>query len=223
MANMGTVWDRTVEFLSDNVGSVTPIALLAIFVPTSISNSLQDLQADPMSALSLGLGLVSLLLGLAVLWGNVAITALVLDPALEGRASAAATRRFPAVVGLWLLLLALTLALTLPIMAILSLGGVDFATLTPETVPNVSAGAAGAAALYGLVLVLVAVAGRAQVTTRNFPAAFAGLVALVAPTMTGGASGDALAVLDVHVGRTRTTYAAEIEDIAAADQRRAAP
>jgi O-antigen/teichoic acid export membrane protein len=35
-------------------------------------------------------------------------------------------------------------------------------------------------ALYGLVLVLVAVAGRARVTTRNFPATFIGLVANVA-------------------------------------------
>ena len=31
-------------------------------------------------------------------------------------------------------------------------------------------------ALYGLVLMLVSVAGRARVTTRNFPAALAGLV-----------------------------------------------
>jgi O-antigen/teichoic acid export membrane protein len=45
-----------------------------------------------------------------------------------------------------------------------------------ESLPWVSLGWA----LYGLVLVLVAVAGRARVTTRNFPAAFVGLAVNVA-------------------------------------------
>jgi DNA-binding GntR family transcriptional regulator len=35
----------------------------------------------------------------------------------------------------------------------------------------------------------------------------------------GGQLAEALAVLDTHIGRTKTTYAAEIEDIAAADRK----
>ena len=59
-------------------------------------------------------------------------------------------------------------------------------------------------ALYGLVLVLVAVAGRARVTTRNFPAAFAGLVlnvallALLVPRF--GAAGAGMALCGAYVG-----------------------
>ena len=41
MVNMGNVWDRTTEFLSDNLGAVVPIALLTIFVPQSISGAIK--------------------------------------------------------------------------------------------------------------------------------------------------------------------------------------
>jgi O-antigen/teichoic acid export membrane protein len=63
-----------------------------------------------------------------------------------------------------------------------------------EALPWVSLGWA----LYGLVLVLVAVAGRARVTTRNFPAAFAGLavnvllLALLVPSLGPAGAGIAL-------------------------------
>jgi O-antigen/teichoic acid export membrane protein len=66
-------------------------------------------------------------------------------------------------------------------------------------------------ALYGLFLVLVVVAGRAQVTTRNFPAAFAGLavnvgllVALVGPL---GIAGAGLALCGAYLVMIAVMYA----------------
>jgi hypothetical protein len=41
MVKMSTVWDRTAEFLSDNIGAIVPVALLAFFVPASIGGSFQ--------------------------------------------------------------------------------------------------------------------------------------------------------------------------------------
>jgi O-antigen/teichoic acid export membrane protein len=58
-------------------------------------------------------------------------------------------------------------------------------------------------ALYGLVLILVAVAGRARVTTRNFPAAALGLVAngvlLVALVPQFGVAGAGLALVGAYL------------------------
>ena len=36
MVVIGSVWDRTVEFISDNLSAVVPIALMGIFAPLSI-------------------------------------------------------------------------------------------------------------------------------------------------------------------------------------------
>jgi O-antigen/teichoic acid export membrane protein len=65
--------------------------------------------------------------------------------------------------------------------------------------------------LYGLFLVLVVVAGRAQVTTRNFPAAFAGLVAnvvlLVALVPPLGIAGAGIALCGAYVVMIVVMYA----------------
>ena len=67
MVKMEYVWDRTVEFLGDNLTLLLPLVLLGLFLPTSIIGSLADLQergGDGMrlslSVLSLGVSLLSL-------------------------------------------------------------------------------------------------------------------------------------------------------------------
>jgi O-antigen/teichoic acid export membrane protein len=77
-------------------------------------------------------------------------------------------------------------------------------------------------ALYGLFLVLVVMAGRAQVSTRNFPAALAGLavnvvllVVLVEPLGIAGAGialcGAYLVMLAVMYGLTRRLFSVAFE------------
>ena len=120
MVSMGSVWDRTAEFLSDNLGALLPIALLAIFVPTTISANLSGLQptASPAAASWLGFGVF--LLALVSFWGQLAVTALAIDPALGREATKVATRRFPAalLVAIVMLVAALSYWLTLRVMTI---------------------------------------------------------------------------------------------------------
>ncbi len=69
MVNMGNVWDRTAEFLSDNLASVMPVALLAIFVPTSIMSNLQGLLPNAPVGGKLALLAAILVLALVTGWG----------------------------------------------------------------------------------------------------------------------------------------------------------
>ena len=76
--NMGTVWDRATEFLGDNIAVITPIALMAIFLPASITGNLKQVAAaNP--ALGVWIGVANLVLALISLWGQLSITALALD------------------------------------------------------------------------------------------------------------------------------------------------
>ncbi|HWU96609.1 MAG TPA: hypothetical protein VN029_13500, partial [Sphingomonas sp.] len=81
MAKMGTVWDRTAEFLSDNLGAVLPVALLAFFVPASIEGSFQAAKTGAGPGLILSLYLVQLAFGILSLWGSLTIVAMALDMA----------------------------------------------------------------------------------------------------------------------------------------------
>ncbi|MEN2788750.1 hypothetical protein ABC974_03860 [Sphingomonas oligophenolica] len=123
---MGTVWDRATEFLSDNLSAILPLALLAIFVPVSISQSLGPLTKMGGSA-AMGFQLVSFVLSIVSLWGQLAIMALALDAA-GGRASAtaAANRRLLPVIGISLVLLIGVFVLMLPFGIALALSGFDF-------------------------------------------------------------------------------------------------
>ena len=46
IATMSTVWDRTAEFLSDNLAALTPIVLLGIFVPLTLLGNLMPLMGS---------------------------------------------------------------------------------------------------------------------------------------------------------------------------------
>ncbi|MEO7690641.1 MAG: hypothetical protein ABIS51_15265, partial [Sphingomonas sp.] len=89
MVSMGTVWDRATEFLSDNLAAIFPLALFAIFIPATISQSIGPLAVLGAST-ALGIQVVSIILSVVSLWGKIAIMALALD-ATAGRASAVAT------------------------------------------------------------------------------------------------------------------------------------
>lgn len=126
MVSMGTVWDRATEFLSDNLSAIFPLALFAIFVPLSISQSLEPLTKSGGPA-AMGFNLASIGLSVVSLWGQVAIMALALD-ALGGRAGATATanRRLLPVIGVSLVLFIGFFVLLLPFGIALGLSGFDF-------------------------------------------------------------------------------------------------
>lgn len=156
MASMGTVWDRTAEFLSDNLGTVLPIALGAMFVPAAVSGSLSGLGQGATPGLATGLGLASLLLAIVTFWGQLAVTALALDPAIGRGAVNVATRRLPAALLVTIVLFVALFLLAIPAGVILALSGADLNAGATGGMPQVPPAAALWLLLYFLVLLPIA-------------------------------------------------------------------
>lgn len=154
MVTMSAAWDRTTEFLSDNLGTVVTIAALTIYPATVLQSVLQPLDATATGAGKAGLGLVQIAGSLLTLWGQLAIIALALDPArARGTAFKVAGQRLLPMIGVGLVVLLAFLALCLPVVLILAAGGADFTAMSQGVSPNLAPGAAASAALYTLVLV----------------------------------------------------------------------
>lgn len=157
MVSMGTVWDRTTEFLSDNLSAITPIAFFAIFIPAALSASLEPLTAV-FGTTAMAIQILSLGLSIVSLWGQLAITALVLDPA-GGRsaATAMAGKRLVPVIGLLLVLLIGVIVLMLPVPVALAASGFDFqaAMNSGAAAPELPSGIGGFVLLYSLVFLVV--------------------------------------------------------------------
>lgn len=156
MVSMGSVWDRTAEFLSDNLGTLLPIALLAIFVPSTISANLSGLQQNATTGTATLLGLGMFALAMVSFWGQLAVTALAIDPALGRQASQVATRRFPAALLLMILLVVVVIVLMIPVGVLLAVGGVDLAAMQPGTTPEIPPVVAVWVFFYFLVVLILA-------------------------------------------------------------------
>jgi hypothetical protein len=153
MISMGTVWDRATEFLSDNIGALLPLALLAIFLPVAISQSLEPLTKTP-GAGAMTIQLLSIVLSIISLWGQLAITALALDP-IAGRpaATAIASKRLVPVILVSLAILLGLIVLMLPMMIVLGVSGFDFEAAANGGSPSIPPGIGGFLAVYLLVFV----------------------------------------------------------------------
>jgi hypothetical protein len=156
MVVIGSVWDRTVEFISDNLSAVVPLALMGIFVPLSLSTSLRPLAGGVGTTEKSIIYAAIILLELWGLWGQVAITALAFDP--HGGRSAAvkiAGRRFPAVAGISLAMFGVALIAASPIVITLAATGYDFLSLLSGHPGPTTDGAQKFIVLYAMVLILV--------------------------------------------------------------------
>lgn len=151
MAKMGTVWDRTAEFLSDNLGAVLPVALLAFFVPASIEGSFQAAKASAGTALILSLYLVQIAFGILSIWGSLTISAMALDMAdVRGAGRIGRNRLLPAL-AVSVLIFAAMFVLALPVPLALQLGGYDVMEIAKGNNVSLSPQIAGGIALYMLV------------------------------------------------------------------------
>ncbi|WP_354290505.1 hypothetical protein [Sphingomonas sp. PvP055] len=130
---MSTVWDRTTEFLGDNLASLTPIALFGIFLPLALIGNLMPLMGAVGLAGSSVVGIVVVILSLASNWGAVAVTALALDPA-AGRASAVRTanRRFLPILGVNVIALVGLFLVFLPAMVGFAMSGIPTDQMTGD-------------------------------------------------------------------------------------------
>lgn len=152
MVIMGNVWDRATEFLSDNLSAVVPIALFAIFLPMSLQANLAPLMtASPFAAL-----LLALVVGIIVRWGQVAITALAIDP-VAGRSTAIgiANKRLLPLIGVIALMLIAVMLLIAPIGVAMGLSGYDFTAVMAGSRQELPPATGAFVGIYGLVAVLV--------------------------------------------------------------------
>ncbi|MES2097405.1 MAG: hypothetical protein V4459_11670 [Pseudomonadota bacterium] len=153
MVNMGNVWDRTTEFLSDNVGAILPIAALAILLPQTIALLIKP---DSPAESTMLLQVIGLALTIPSLWGQLAIVALSLDPdAGRSPAIAAGTRALGPAIIVMLVLFAAVIVAAIPIVVALVAGGVDLeAMMKGGTQIGLTGGTRTFVLLYGVVLVV---------------------------------------------------------------------
>jgi len=173
-ATMSTVWDRTTEFVGDNLAPLTPIVLLGMFVPIALIGNLVPLVGAIGLTGSSVAGILVVILSLASNWGAVAVAALAIDP-VAGRSAAIATanRRFLPVVAINVIALIAVFALFLPAMIGFAMSGIPMGQMTGQTtmvqpsLETVSAPIVLFATLYLLVLlpVLLWIVARLSVIT----------------------------------------------------------
>lgn len=155
MVKMGTVWDRTAEFLGDNIAAVVPIALLAFFVPASIEGNFEAAMTGAGTGFKALLYTLQFVFALISLWGSLAITAMALDIASERSAANIATRRFlPALVVSVVMVVAASVLL-LPIPALLLANGYDMNAMARGEPVEMSMRVAGAIVVYALVALVL--------------------------------------------------------------------
>ncbi|AQR73850.1 hypothetical protein [Sphingomonas sp. LM7] len=155
MVKMGTVWDRTAEFLSDNIAAIVPVALLAFFVPASISGNFAAAATNAGAGLKIVLQVLQILFALLAVWGSLVITAMALDIASERSAANIATRRFVPAVIVSVVMFAVAFVLVLPIPGILASNGYDMMAIANGEPVAIASGVAWSVGLYALVLLAV--------------------------------------------------------------------
>ena len=159
--DMGTVWDRTTEFLSDNFGAIVPVFAGALWLPQMLSSLLGNAVAQS-GGMSLPLQAIVLLLALIGIWGQLAIVAHALNPdAGAPAARTAATRSFGYALLISLVVGLAMFALLLPAIIALVAGGLDMAALAKGDARSafgmVGPGTGTFVALYCLVWFVVAI------------------------------------------------------------------
>ena len=171
MVRMGNVWDRAVEVLRGRSSILGSIAVGAIFVPTLVSNAVSTfLTPTPGATVGASTGAIGAVLALAVLlvsvWGQLAMLAVSSDPATtRADAGRQATQRLLPALGIVLLLGVIFTLAFMPLVFILMRAGVNFTA--PNAMQTVSAGTAGSASLYILVLMVLGLIVGARLLLLN--------------------------------------------------------
>lgn len=175
MVNMGNVWDRTTEFLSDNAAALWPIAAVAVFVPQSVAALMRGAANGGMAPVAVGA--IVLVCTLVSIWGQLVITALALDPdGGRSRAVGAASANYLRAIAAMLVLLVILVVLALPIGAVLATSGIDLMALRrgdQVALSSLSGGAAAFVGIYAIALAVVALIVTIRVTLLLYPVVIA--------------------------------------------------
>ncbi len=171
MVNIGTVWDRTVDFVRDHLGSVATVVLATQFAPSVVSGSIERLRAEASGGMAAVYGLVTLVATLIALWGALYLIGYAAQTTGRERADEArriATTRFLPLIGVSLVLLIAFFVLALPGIVLGATSGFDYvAAMNGVTLAPEQYGALLPAILYFFVLGLVAIWLFARLLTVN--------------------------------------------------------
>jgi len=158
MAKIGTIWDRTVDFVRDHLGDVMPVLLATQFAVPAISGSLNGLRTDASGGMAAVLGLVSLVTALVSLWGALYLIAFAAQPhgrEQHGVALSLAKARFLPLIGVSIVMMAIVGVLALPGVILAVASGFDFQSAISGVTPQPAEIAKlGGALLYFVALVL---------------------------------------------------------------------
>lgn len=155
MVKMGTVWDRTAEFLSDNIAAILPIALLTFFVPASIEGNFEAAMQGAGPGFTAALYGLQFLFALVSLWGSLAITAMALDIASERSAANIATRRLIPALIVSVVMIVVAALLVLPVPGLLAFNGYDMTAMARGDKVELSTPVAGFIVFYVLALLVL--------------------------------------------------------------------
>jgi len=121
---MSTVWDRTTEFIGDNLGSILPVAGI-ILVSTAAQDLIGSTDVASQPVLAMAVGGLGLIVALITLQGQLALTALAVDDRRSsGDAIGLSLSRLLGALGLVVALIGIFLVAMLPLVAIMLSAGV---------------------------------------------------------------------------------------------------
>jgi len=155
MVSIEAVWDKTSEFIGDRTGDVLRIALPLGFVPMALLGIVMPLVGREPSLRNLVIGGATVVLSIVALWGNLALTALVLEPTGWRTAIRLGAGRLPAKVLTSLVELVVAGLLTVPIFVAFAISGVVPGQMQATgTLPAMPLGPATFILIYTLALIV---------------------------------------------------------------------
>jgi len=159
MVTMGAVWDRTVEVVQGRMAMLAAIAVPTLFVPTVVRDGFVAYSTPGTGGYALIGSLLSLIVLVLTIWGQLALIAASSDPTTDRTAAfRIASNRLLAAIGVSIVMLVAVVVCMIPLAVLLGLSGVDFSRMAagqPMSTTGVSGGLLGAALIY---MVLFAVA-----------------------------------------------------------------
>lgn len=155
MVTMGAVWDRTSEVLAGRSGMLAGIAVPTLFLPTVVRDAYVAYATPGTGSFAAIGGVLSLIVTLVMIWGQLAVIAASSDPATDrGAAGRIATNRFLPAIGVSIVMLIALSVTLIPFFGLLALSHVDFARLAAGkelSMANANGGALAGGFFYLLV------------------------------------------------------------------------
>ncbi|WP_267393980.1 MULTISPECIES: glycerophosphoryl diester phosphodiesterase membrane domain-containing protein [unclassified Sphingomonas] len=158
MVKMGNVWDRTSEVLSGRAGMLAGIAVPTLLVPTIVRDAYVAYATPGTVSFALVGGLLSIVVLVVMLWGELAIIAAASHPT-TGRteAQALASKRLLPLIGVSLVLGLIITLLFVPALVALGASGMDWRAMAAGAMPAAARpGALAFAGLYSFVAGIIA-------------------------------------------------------------------